>query len=83
MLKRAHWILRNQFHWFRQKLRPSITGPWWIARSAITQGSFVFNAREHRVSRDGIYARDERHAMILVSWIETFILNEANKIMLW
>ena len=34
--------------------------------------------REHRVSRDtsyanGIYARDERQAMNLVSWIETFI----------
>ena len=25
---------------------------WWIARSAITRGSCVFNAREHRVLRD-------------------------------
>ena len=48
------------------------------ARSAMTQGSCVFNSRAHRVPRDssyanGIYARDERHAMILVPWIETFI----------
>ena len=41
-------------------------------------GSCVFNAREHRILCDDlyanrIYAHDERHAMNLVSWIETFI----------
>ena len=46
----------------------------WIARSAIMQGSCVSNEPKHRVSREasvcsGIYARDERHAMILVSQI--------------
>ena len=44
----------------------------------ITQGSCLVNAREHLVSRDAsyaneIYARDECHAMIFDSWIETFI----------
>ena len=37
----------------------------------ITLGSCVFNA--HDLYTNEIYGRDERHAMILVSWIETFI----------
>ena len=43
--------------------------------------------RVTRLHANGIYARDERHAMILVSWTETFIFhkrcnysNDANKI---
>ena len=47
-----------------------------IARSAITRGSCVFNKHEHRIMHlyaNKIYAREEHHAMILVSWIETFI----------
>ena len=43
----------------------------WIARSAITRGSCVLNAREHaysvmRLVANGIYARDERSTMIVV-----------------
>ena len=45
---------------------------------AITRGNCVFNARKHcvcvtRLYATGIYARDDGHAMILVSWIETLI----------
>ena len=56
---------------FGQNSSPPLLDDRWIARSAITLDSCVFNAREHRVSRDasvrsGIYQRDERHTMILV-----------------
>ena len=45
---------------------------WWIVRSAITRGSCVFKEREHRdrvthMSANGIYVRDEHHAMNVVS----------------
>ena len=36
----------------KKKLRPSVTITWWISRSVITRGSCVFNASEHRRSRD-------------------------------
>ena len=44
--------VNKKIHWFWPKLRPSITGPWWIARSAITRGRGVFNVHEHCVSCD-------------------------------
>ena len=49
-----------------------------IACSAITQGSCVFNAREHRVPLTHLYANkinvhDKCHVVIFVPWIETFI----------
>ena len=50
----------------------------WIARSAIMRGRYVFNVHVYCLSGDvsvanGIYTRGECHAMILVSWIGTFI----------
>ena len=81
-------VILSQWAWFRMSTRNFIgfgqssahplQDDRWIARSAITRGSCVFNAREHCVSRyaslrKGNYARDERHAMILGFWIETFI----------
>ena len=67
-----------KFHWVWPKLCPSITRPWWIAHSAI-MSSCIFNMREHCISHDAsyankIHAHKERHAMILVFWIETSII---------
>ena len=55
------WIL-SQWAWFSVSTRSFIGSDqnsahpllitWWIARSTFTRGSYVFNAREHRVSRD-------------------------------
>ena len=46
----------------------------WIARSAITYLRCTNTVyRVKRLYANRIYERDERHAIILVSWIETFI----------
>ena len=86
---RFWFYILSQWVWFSlstrsfigsdQKLRPSITIMWWIARSAITLAVVAYLTRVNTTYRvthlyaNGIYARDELHAMNLVSWIETFI----------
>ena len=56
----------------------SITRPWWIARSPITRDVAYLthmNSAHHvtHLYANGIHVHDESQALILVSWIETYI----------